>query len=150
MSLFKYVNLIFMLLFLSSCSSSEDRTKKELIIPNKITLLFITQPHCPACDRLEETMKLEGVKDLLDNYFNIRKVYYGEKLPEGILPPSGTPTVYFLGANSKILTEKMIGQKNEEELMEYLQDALTEFKNIYHVDLIDKHENQPKEKSEKK
>ena len=150
MSLFKYFNLIIIILFFASCSTPEDTTKKEMVIPDKITLLFITQPHCPACDRLEETMKIEGVKDLLDNYFDVKKIYYGEKLPEGILPPRGTPTVYFLGLNSKILTEKMVGQKNEEELMEYLQDALSEFKNIYHVDLIEQHDKQSQEQNESK
>lgn len=140
MSLLKYLSLFIIVFFLASCSTSKDKSEQEFLIPDKITFLFITQPHCPACDRLEETMALEGPKELLDNYFDVQKLYYGEKLPEGIMPPNGTPTVYFLGANNQILVEPMIGQKEEEGLMEYLEDALLEFKNTYHVDLIELHD----------
>jgi hypothetical protein len=140
MSLLKHLNLFILIFFLASCSTSEENTHKKPLIPEKITFLFITQPHCPACDRLEETMALEGPKELLDNYFDIQKLYYGEKLPEGIMPPNGTPTVYFLGANNEILVEPMVGQKEEEGLMEYLEDALLEFKTTYHIDLIELHD----------
>jgi len=140
MSQFKYLSLFILIFFLASCTTTEEAQKKPIIIPEKIVFLFITQPHCPACDKLEKTMALEGPNDLLSNYFDVQKVYYGEKLPEGIMPPNGTPTVYFLGANNETLVEPMIGQKEEEALMEYLEDALLEFKNIYHVDLIELHD----------
>ena len=54
------------------------------------------------------------------------------------MEPNGTPTVYFLGANNEVLVEPMIGEKTEPALLEYLEDALLEFKNTYHVDLIEK------------
>jgi len=138
MSVLKYLSLFIVIFFLASCTTTEEEAQKNAhTIPEKITFLFITQPHCPACDKLEETMALEGPNDLLSNYFDVKKIYYGEKLPEGIMPPNGTPTVYFLGANNEVLVEPMIGQKEEEGLMEYLEDALLEFKNTYHVDLIE-------------
>jgi len=142
MSLLKYLSLFIIIFFLASCTTNEEEVKENTqIIPEKITFLFVTQPHCPACDKLEKTMALEGPNDLLSNYFDIKKVYYGEKLPQGIIPPNGTPTVYFLGENNETIIEPMIGQKEEEALMEYLEDALLEFKNIYHVDLIELYDN---------
>ncbi len=124
--------------FISSCSSPEDSKKKKIKVPEKITLLFVTQPSCPSCDKLEVTMKLSKPKELLNKYFDLKKVYLGEKLPDGLIAANGTPTVYFLGANNEMLVEPMIGEKEEQALMEFLEDALLEFKNIYNVDLIKK------------
>ena len=58
------------------------------------------------------------------------------------MKPNGTPTVYFLGANNEVLVEPMIGEKTEDALMEFLEDALLEFKNVYKVDLIEKMKSQ--------
>jgi len=44
----------------------------------------------------------------------------------------------FLGAEDEALLEPMVGEKEEEALMEFLEDALLEFKNLYKVDLIEK------------
>ncbi|RUM75449.1 MAG: hypothetical protein DSZ11_02215, partial [Sulfurovum sp.] len=44
-------------------------------------------------------------------------------------------TVYFLGYKDELLIEPMIGEKDEEALMMFLEDALLEFKVIYNVDL---------------
>lgn len=123
---------IFLLL---GCFSDDEAPQKKRVTPNKITFLFVTQPDCPACDYLEKSMNLDRPKDLLNKYFDVKKLYYGEKLPAGITPPNGTPTVYFLGSNDEILVEPMVGQRDEEGLMEYLNDALLEFKNTYRVDL---------------
>ena len=136
--LIKYLLTLSVLFVFCSCSAPEDNTKKEVIVPDKITMLFVTQPSCPSCDKLEETMELSRPKALLNKYFNIKKVYLGEKLPDGLVEPNGTPTVYFLGANNEILVEPMVGEKEEEGLIEFLEDALLEFKNIYQVDLIEK------------
>ena len=138
--------LILPLLFIS-CTSTEDsenssktakvaveKIKKEEI-PKKITLLFVTQPHCPSCDNLEATMKLEKPAELLSRYFTFKKVYLGEKLPEGLIPPNGTPTIYFLGYRDEALLEPMVGEKNEKSVVEFLEDALLEFKTLYSVDL---------------
>lgn len=109
--------------------------KEEVVVPEKITMLFLTQPSCPSCKALEETMQLPKPKALLENYFEIKMVNLGEELPAGLIPPNGTPTVYFLGANDVALIEPMVGEKREEQLLEFLEDSLLEFKNTYKVDL---------------
>jgi len=131
----KYLLLSTLLIFSFSCSNSQENDTKSVQIPEKITLLFVTQPHCPSCDKLEETMRLPKPKRVLKNFFTIKKVYLGEELPEGLIPPNGTPTVYFLGADNEVLVEPMIGEKSETALMEFLDDALLEFKKLYKVDL---------------
>jgi hypothetical protein len=132
----KQVMLSFVTIFLLlGCFSDNEAPQKKRVTPDKITFLFVTQPDCPACDYLEKSMNRKKPKSLLDKYFDVKKLYYGEKLPAGITPPNGTPTVYFLGSNDEILVEPMVGQRDEEGLLEYLNDALLEFKNTYHVDL---------------
>jgi thiol-disulfide isomerase/thioredoxin len=136
--LLRYLLAPSLLFLFSSCSSLEENVKKELKIPDKITMLFVTQPSCPSCDKLEVTMQQSKPKELLNKYFNLKKVYLGEKLPDGIMEPNGTPTVYFLGSDNEVLVEPMVGEKEEQALMEFLEDALLEFKNVYKVDLVEK------------
>ena len=124
-----------MLLFLSNCNKSEENTKKEKVIPDRITMLFVTQPQCPSCKELERVMHLEAPKKLIANYFQIKKVYLGEKIPDNLIPPNGTPTVYFLGSDDEVLVEPIIGEKNETALMEFLNDSIYEFKVTYGVDI---------------
>jgi len=135
---FKYLLFSTLLIFTFSCSDPQDNNKKSVQIPDKITLLFVTQPTCPSCDNLEKTMELSKPKVLLENFFTIKKVNLGAELPSGLIPPYGTPTVYFLGAEDEALLEPMVGEKSEEALMEFLDDALLEFKNLYNVDLVEK------------
>ena len=138
MSLKKYLMLFLILVLFISCNGNK-KNQKTIIdkkdIPNKITLLFVTQPHCPSCKILEKTMKLEKPAKLILNYFKIHKINIGEKIPDGLIPPNGTPTVYFLGYKNELLVEPMVGEKNEERLMMFLNDALYEFKKLYGIDL---------------
>jgi hypothetical protein len=126
-----------MLLFVSNCSTPDETKKKEKVIPDKITMLYVTQPQCPSCDALNKVMDQPEPKKLIENYFQIKKVYLGEKIPDNLIPPNGTPTVYFLGSDDEVLVEPIIGEKTEEELMEFLNDSLYEFKNTYGVDIRD-------------
>jgi len=140
MSFSKYIYLftITLSLFFMGCndnSSIKKTTIRKEEIPKKISMLFITQPHCPSCKRLEATMKLEKPFKLIEKYFERKTLYFGEKLPENLTKPNGTPTVYFLGYKDELLIEPMIGEKDEEALMMFLEDALLEFKVIYNVDL---------------
>ena len=134
----KYLLVSLLLIFSFSCSDSQENNPKNVQIPEKITLLFVTQPTCPSCDKLEETMKLPKPKAMLENFFTIKKVNLGEELPEGLIPPYGTPTVYFLGADNEVLVEPMVGEKSETALIQFLDDALLEFKNLYKIDLTKK------------
>lgn len=140
----KYLYLIPLIFLLVACSSPSET--KKIKIPDKITFLFVTQPSCPSCDELEETMKLPQPTKLLRDYFEIKKIYLGEKLPDGLSQPNGTPTVYFLGANNELLLEPMIGKKTEQGLIDFLEDALLEFKNTYKVDLVKKMQKREEEK----
>lgn len=124
-----------MVLFISNCTSPDDNTKKEKVIPDRITMLFVTQPECPSCEKLEKVMRLEAPKKLIESYFEIKKVYLGEKIPDNLIPPNGTPTIYFLGSDDEVLVEPLIGEKNETALMEFLTDSLYEFKVTYGVDI---------------
>jgi len=135
MSFVKYITVIFMIFVITDCSTPDDAEKKEKVIPNKITMLFVTQPGCPSCDRLEEVMSLDAPKKLIESYFEIKKVYLGEKIPDNLVPPNGTPTVYFLGSDDEVLVEPMVGEKDEPALMEFLNDSLYEFKVTYGVDI---------------
>jgi len=134
----KYLLFFVLLIFSFSCSDPQENDKKNVQIPEKITMLMVTLPSCPSCAELEQTMQLNKAKNLLEKFFIIKKVNLGEKLPDGLIPPNGTPTVYFLGAEDEALLEPMVGEKDEETLMEFLEDALLEFKNLYHVDLVEK------------
>ena len=80
-------------------------------------------------------MKQPKVHELIVNYFSIIKIDANEALPDTLPPPFGTPTVYFLGYNNELLIEPMIGEKSEAKLLEFLNDALLEFKIIYGKDL---------------
>jgi len=135
MSFVKYITVIFMVLIITNCSSTDDTKKKEKIIPNKITMLFVTQPECPSCEKLEKVMSLEAPKKLIESYFEIKKVYLGEKIPDNLIPPNGTPTIYFLGSDDEVLVEPIVGEKDEPALMEFLNDSLYEFKITYGVDI---------------
>jgi len=146
--LFFVLLLLALLIYKFFSFDLQNKDKKSVQIPEKITMLFVTQLTCPSCDKLEETMELSRPKALLTKYFTIKKVSLGEKLPDGLMPPNGTPTVYFLGAEDEALLEPMFGEKDEVALMEFLEDALLEFKNIYKVDLIEKLKKKKKENNE--
>jgi len=134
----KYLMLFLISILFISCSGNKEKQKtiiEKKDIPNKITMLFVTQPHCPSCEALEKTMKLEKPAKFISNYFAIHKINIGEKIPDGLIPPNGTPTVYFLGYKDEPLVEPMVGEKREEDLIMFLNDALYEFKNLYGIDL---------------
>ncbi|MCK5853624.1 MAG: hypothetical protein KAG56_00295 [Sulfurovaceae bacterium] len=127
-------------LFFIGCSDDIKETISKENIPKKISLLFITQAHCPSCDKLEATMKLKKPANLIKKYFEKKIIYLGEKIPENLAKPNGTPTVYFLGHNNELLIRPMIGEKDEASLTMFLEDALLEFKTVYNIDLTLKQE----------
>ena len=80
-------------------------------------------------------MELQKPAQLINKYFHKKILYLGEKIPENLTPPNGTPTVYFLGYKDELLIEPMIGEKDEASLMMFLEDALLEYKTLYDIDL---------------
>ena len=125
-------------IFTQNDISKTSIRKKEIPkeeLPKKISMLFITQAHCPSCDKLENTMKLKKPAQLIKKYFEKKTIYLGEKIPENLAKPNGTPTVYFLGYKDELLIQPMIGEKDEASLIMFLEDALLEFKTLYDVDL---------------
>jgi len=140
-----------MLLFITNCSTADENKKEKKVIPDKITMLYVTQPQCPSCDALNKVMNQPEPKKLIENYFQIKKVYLGEKIPDNLIPPNGTPTIYFLGSDDEVLVEPIIGEKTEPELMEFLNDSLYEFKVTYGVDIreLKKENNETEGKNEK-
>jgi len=151
MTIYRYLILFIIPLFFLGCFSTEEQSSdlpknniekiKLEDIPKTITMLFVTQPHCPSCDRLEETMRLEKPAKLIQKYFTKKTLYIGEELPDGLIPPNGTPTVYFLGYKDTALLEPMVGEKDEEGLMMFLEDALLEFETAYGVKLQEQKDN---------
>ena len=138
MSLKKFIYFIIISLLFIACNPQEEGKRKDIPkdqIPTEITMLFITQPHCPSCKQLEKTMKLQKPAQLISKYFHKKVIYLGEKIPENLTPPNGTPTVYFLGYKDELLIEPMIGEKDEASLMMFLEDALLEYKTLYDIDL---------------
>lgn len=135
----KYIYLLTIALsFLIVACSEREEIKETIIkkeIPKKISILFITQAHCPSCEKLEETMKLEKPAQLITKYFDKKVIYLGESLPTNLPTPNGTPTVYFLGYKDELLIQPMIGEKDEATIMMFLEDALLEYKTLYNIDL---------------
>lgn len=142
------LSLVLLSILFVSCSEEQIFTqngvtqnsirKKEIPkqeIPKKISMLFITQAHCPSCDKIEATMKLEKPAQLIKKYFEKKTIYLGEKIPENLVKPNGTPTVYFLGYKDELLIQPMIGEKDEASLLMFLEDAILEFKTLYNTDL---------------
>ena len=138
MSLKKTIYFIIITLLFISCSLEDGDEKSGFLkkeIPTKISMLFITQAYCPSCKQLEETMALEKPAQLIKKYFIKKTIYLGEKIPENLSKPNGTPTVYFLGYKDELLIRPMIGEKDEASLIIFLEDALLEYKTLYNIDL---------------
>ena len=150
MSILKYICLVSIIFFISNCSSTDETIKNEesnnteltikevlekKVIPEKITMLFVSQPYCPSCKRLEKVMNQGEPKKLIEAYFEIKKVQLGDEIPATLMPPNGTPTVYFLGSNDEVLVEPIVGEKSEAALMEFLNDSIYEYQVTYGVDI---------------
>jgi len=74
-SFFKLITATLLLFYFNSCFNPEEKPKeKKIVVPEKITYLFVTQPSCPSCDRLEESMNLPKPKELLGRYFDVKKM----------------------------------------------------------------------------
>jgi len=124
--------LIFILVigFSSSLYSVEDfnSTKQDINSSNKITFLYIDSDSCEFCRKLDEMLNLPKPAELLDKYFIVKRELLNDdlELPAGLPLPYGTPTVYFLDSKEQAIIEPMRGEKTEEELLYFLNEAIRE------------------------
>ncbi|HHC11274.1 MAG TPA: hypothetical protein ENK79_01410 [Campylobacterales bacterium] len=95
---------------------------------NKITFLYIDSDTCEFCRRLDEMLNAPKPAELLEKYFIVRRELLNEdlELPDGLPLPYGTPTVYFLDNKEQAIMEPMRGEKTEEELLYFLNEAIRE------------------------
>jgi len=128
--------LIFILAigFSSMLYSVEDfnSTKQDVNSSNKITFLYIDSDSCEFCRKLDEMLNLPKPAELLNKYFIVKRELLNEdlELPAGLPLPYGTPTVYFLDSKEQAIIEPMRGEKTEEQLLYFLNEAIRENQRI--------------------
>ena len=112
--------------FADTSSQADEREKK-------ITFLYINSDNCKYCDVLDELLKGEEIAKLLSENFIIKRVMLDKDLylPEGLPVPFGTPTIYFLDHEDKALIQPMRGEKSEEDILLFLNEAISEFEKLF-------------------
>jgi len=124
--------LVFILIigFSSLLYSIEDlnSTVQDVNSSNKITFLYIDSDSCEFCRKLDEMLNLPKPAELLDKYFIVKRELLNDdlELPAGLPLPYGTPTVYFLDSKEQAIIEPMRGEKTEDELLYFLNEAIRE------------------------
>ena len=95
---------------------------------NKITFLYIDSDSCEFCRKLDDMLNAPKPAILLEKYFIIKRELLNEdlELPAGLPLPYGTPTVYFLDNKEQAIIEPMRGEKTEQELLDFLNEAIME------------------------
>ncbi|MCH9740349.1 MAG: thioredoxin family protein [Epsilonproteobacteria bacterium] len=130
--LFKKFLLIFMV-FLTAFTYANEDLNTTTEVENKITLLYIDDVGCKYCRELDLLMENEEPAKLLNKHFVIKRMMLNEdlELPEGLPEPFGSPTIYFLDVKDKALVEPMRGEKSEEELIWFLEEAVLENEKLF-------------------
>lgn len=127
--------MLFALLLSIFAFTNEDINVKE-ITPigeeGKITFLYIDDSGCQYCRKLDVMLQEGKVAELIAEHFVIKREMLDEDLylPEGLPVPFGTPTVYFLDEHEQALIEPMRGEKTEEDLIFFLEEAISEYKRL--------------------
>jgi len=120
--------------FSSILYSIEDfnSSTKDINSSNKITFLYIDSDSCEFCRKLDEMLNLPKPAELLEKYFIVKRELLNEdlELPAGLPLPYGTPTVYFLDSKEQAIIEPMRGEKTEEQLIYFLNEAIRENQRI--------------------
>ncbi len=130
MKYIKFLFLAFLTLFMVSCS---DKKSSEDIATNqsgKISILFLTQDGCGSCDALKDTFKRAEVKKILDSDFEVKFIDASQmdKLPDGLMEPYGTPTLYFISPDGKEIHDPFVGPLEESDMIELLNQVRNKFK----------------------
>lgn len=125
--------LVFSLLMGSVLFASEDTNITKSDIGDKILLLYVDDDACHYCRQLDIMLQEGKAGELVEEHFVVQRVMLNEDLylPEGLPVPFGTPTIYFLDENEEALIEPMRGEKTEEDLILFLEEAIYE-KNKQH------------------
>ncbi len=104
---------------------SFDTAFNHAVKSDKPLMIYITQPGCGVCERMEKSV---FVDQTVQNYFN--KHYIGAKLnlndkglPEN-LKPFATPTFYIVNQDKVEVTDTVLGGKTLEGFMDYLEEGV--------------------------
>ncbi len=92
---------------------------------NKLLLVYITQPGCGTCKFMEENVfpdkKVHAY--LTANYVGV-KLYLGDAgLPQH-LKPFASPTFYILDDEQREVTDAVIGGKDADGFLEFLEEGV--------------------------
>jgi thioredoxin-related protein len=122
----KYFLIVGILLSISQTILYAETLHSDSNSSSKITMIFITQTGCPACERIKEMMQYGKFKEILQKHFKITKLDISEieTLPKNLEQPIGTPTIYFLNTQGKEVIEWMVGGKSEDNFMDTLKEAI--------------------------
>jgi len=117
-SLFADIELV------SSLDKAKELAKKE----NKIIMMEITQPGCPACEYMEFVVFEDPLieKEISEHFISVE--YDKQKVPDGFRV-FGTPTIYFLNSDGTKFTSPQIGAANVKKFMKKLKSVQKAWKN---------------------
>jgi len=102
--------------------SNLDEAKKLAKKENKIIMMEITQPGCPACEYMEFVVFEDPLieKEIGEHFISVE--YDKQKVPDGFRV-FGTPTIYFLNADGAKFTSAQIGAANVKKFMKKLKSV---------------------------
>jgi len=117
-SLFADIELV------ANLDKAKELAKKE----NKIIMMEITQPGCPACEYMEFVVFEDALieKEISEHFISVE--YDKQKVPDGYRV-FGTPTIYFLDADGMQFTSAQIGAANVKKFMKKLKSVQKAWKN---------------------
>lgn len=132
MKYIKFLFLTFLMLFMVSCSEEKSSDNQNVATnqSGKITILFLTQDGCGSCDALKDTFKRAEVKKILNSDFEVKFIDASQmdKLPDGLMEPYGTPTLYFMSPDGKEIHDPLVGPLEESDMVELLNQVRNKFK----------------------
>lgn len=98
-------------------------------VESKPLLVYITQPGCGTCKYMEENVFTEKtVRGYLSaNYVGV-KLYLGDEGLPKHLKPFASPTFYILNHDQSEVTDAVIGGKNADAFLEFLEEGVDYYK----------------------
>ncbi|NOZ89983.1 MAG: hypothetical protein GXO60_01725 [Epsilonproteobacteria bacterium] len=110
-------------------ATDELNGTRDINSSDKIIFLYIDSDTCEFCRKLDKMLDEPKVAEVLEKHFIIKRELLNEdlELPKGLPLPYGTPTVYFLDIEEEAVIEPMRGEKTEQELLDFLNEAVDEY-----------------------